>query len=198
MQLTVGNLVQMALRTVRNPREGATEVLSLGVPRNALWLILVLVVTISVMLAQLTNVLILSAGGVLLDGFLSNPVLTGMVQIGLLIVMVYAIYHIGRLMGGRGTFPEAILLVSWLQFIMVCLQVLQTGAMLVLPPVAGILGIIGFALFFWLLTNFVAVLHGFKSLAQVFVMIIASLFGIVFVLSIVLSVLGLGLPMGQI
>ena len=49
-------------------------------------------------------------------------------------------------------------------------------------------------LFFWLLTNFVAELHGFGSLVQVFLMIILSIISIAFVLSVVLSIIGIAVP----
>ena len=46
------------------------------------------------------------------------------------------------------------------------------------------------SLFFWLLVNFIAVLHGFQSTGMVFVMTIVSFITIIFVLSIVLTILG--------
>jgi hypothetical protein len=46
----------------------------------------------------------------------------------------------------------------------------------------------------WLLTNFVAVIHGFRSLGQVFVMILVSLFVLAFVLSILLTLVGVTVP----
>jgi hypothetical protein len=52
MTLTLNGLLGMVWRTVRNPREGATEVLSLGVPREALWPALALVVVLSILFAQ--------------------------------------------------------------------------------------------------------------------------------------------------
>ena len=90
-----------------------------------------------------------------------------------------------------------VLLIAWLQFIMVCIQVVQTALMLIVPPFASLLGIAGLVLFMWLLTNFIAVIHGFRSLGQVFVMILVSLFVLAFVLSILLSIAGVTVP-GQI
>ena len=52
-------------------------------------------------------------------------------------------------------------------------------------------------MFLWLLTNFVAVLHGFRSLGMVFVMIVVSAFAVTFVLSIVMSILGI-VPSGVV
>ena len=98
-------------------------------------------------------------------------------------------------MGGTGSFEETILIVAWLQFVMICLQVVQTGVLLLSTPVAEIFGLLGILLFLWLLTNFVAVLHGFSSLFQVFVMILVSAFGIAFGLSMILTLIGVTMPM---
>lgn len=191
MTLTLNSLVAMAVRTVRNPREGATEVLSLGVPREALWPALALVVTLSILLAKTTAFIVAGDAGAAMP---LGPLAMGFTQLLLLVLMVFAIFWIGRSFGGTGSFEEAILLVAWLQFIMICLQVVQTFALVFLPVVAGLIGIAGLALFLWLLTNFVAVLHGFTSLGQVFVMIIVSAFGIAFGLSIILTLIGVSIP----
>lgn len=194
MNLTLASVIAMALRTVRTPREGAEEVLALGVPREALWPILLLVIVLSVILTQITWI---AFGAETAAGPISgSPTATGVVQLVLLLLMAVAVYFIGRNMGGSGSFAETLLLVSWLQFIMVCVQVLQVIALFILPTLAALLGIAGFALFLWLLTTFIAVLHGFKSLSQVFVMVIVTAFGFAFAVSIILSLFGIGLPVG--
>lgn len=190
MTLTMNNLVAMAWRSVKNPREGATEVLSLGIPREALWPALALVVVLSILLANVTGLLLAGDAGAMPVG----PAATGFIQLALLVVMVFAVFWIGRAMGGSGSFEETILIVAWLQFIMICLQVVQAGILLLSTPVAEVFGLLGILLFLWLLTNFVAVLHGFSSLFQVFVMILVSAFGIAFGLSIILTLIGVTMP----
>lgn len=192
MTLTLNGLLAMVWRSIRNPREGATEVLSLGVPREALWPALALVVVLSILFAHVTALLALGQGG--MGAMPVGPAATGFIQLLLLVVMVFAIFWIGRAMGGSGSFEEAILLVAWLQFIMVCLQVVQAVALIILPPVAGLISIAGLVLFLWLLTNFIAVLHGFTSLFQVFIMILLAAFGIAFGLSIILTLIGVTVP----
>ncbi len=194
MTLSLTQLLAMVWRSITSPREGAAEVLALGVPRQALWLILLIVVVLSILLAQLTA-LIAAPGEVMMDSILGNPVVAGSIQFGLLVIIIFAVFWIGRAMGGTGSFEESMLLMSWLQFIMVCVQVAQTLSMLVLPPLAGLIGIAALALFFWLMTSFVAVLHGFRSLAQVFVMIIVSGFTLAFIFSMLLAILGFEMQM---
>jgi hypothetical protein len=192
MTLTLNNLLAMAWRTVKNPREGAVELLSLGIPREALWPALALVVVLSIILANLAALLLAGDPATAMP---VGPAATGFIQLALLVVMVFAVFWIGRAMGGTGSFEEAILLVAWLQFVMVCLQVVQTGVLLISTPIAEIFGLLGIALFLWLLTNFVAVLHSFGSLFRVFVMILVSAFGIAFGLSILLTLIGVTMPM---
>ncbi|MEL6518574.1 MAG: Yip1 family protein [Pseudomonadota bacterium] len=194
MTLSFNQLLAMVGRSVTNPREGAEEVLALGVPREALWLILAIVVVLSIVLAQITVLFAGPSTNDLMGGFLQNPLITGFIQMGLLVVMIVAVHWIGRALGGRGSFEESMLLMSWLQFIMVCLQALQTLSILILPPFAGLIGIAALVLFFWLLTNFIAVLHGFGSLAQVFIMVLVSGFAIAFLFSLVLTILGVTMP----
>lgn len=199
MTLTFNSVMGLVWRTVTNPREGAAEVLALGVPRQALWTILALVVVLSILLAHATGLLMLAGGGMAMGPIVMGPLVTGVVQLALLLLMVAAIYWIGRAMGGTGSFDETLLLVSWLQFIMVCIQAVQTVALILLAPLATIIGFAALVLFLWLLTSFVAVLHGFRSLAQVFLMILASAFGIAFALSILLAALGFNdVMMGQL
>lgn len=191
MTLTLNSLLGMAWRTVKNPREGATEVLALGIPREALWSALALVVVLSILFAHVTALLVTGDTG---TGMPVGPAATGFIQLALLVIMVFAVFWIGRAMGGRGSFEESILLVAWLQFIMVCLQVLQAAVLILVAPLAGLIGLLGIALFLWLLTNFVAVLHGFPSLIKVFLMILVSAFGIAFGLSLILTLIGVTVP----
>jgi hypothetical protein len=191
MTLTMNNLVAMAWRSVKNPREGAAEILALGVPREALWPALALVVVLSILLANVTALLLAGDAAAAMP---VGPAATGFIQLALLVVMVFAVFWIGRAMGGTGSFEESVLIVAWLQFIMVCLQVVQAGILVISTPVAEIFGLLGALVFLWLLTNFVAVLHGFSSLFQVFVMILVSAFGIAFGLSIILTLIGVTMP----
>lgn len=197
MTFTFTQVLALAGRTVQNPREGASEVLSLGLPRDALWTAVALVVVLSILLSQFSALMMGASGAAPMAGIGISPVMGGLVQLGLLVGMAAAIHLVGRAMGGSGSFPEALLLMAWLQFIMICVQVVQLLAILVIPPLTGIIFILGLVLFLWLLTNFVAVLHGFRSLAQVFVMILVTAFAIAFFLSLVLTILGVTVPIEQ-
>lgn len=193
LDYTPRGLASAAIDTLRNPRSGAARVMAENLPAPVLWTMLVTVVALSVVLGQ-GSLLLVTGGAVADNPYLANPLVMWGLQCALLFVMVHAIHHIGRAMGGQGVFEDTLALVVWLQFVMACLQVVQTAALFILPPVADIIGVVGLVVFMWLLTQFVAVAHGFARLGMVFVMIILSAFGITFLLSIVLSMLGIVVP----
>ena len=194
MTLDLPSLLRLAWDSVRAPREGARIIRGIEMPRTARWEALLLIVVISVILGQLTAFLVLGEPGLMMGPMLANPFMAGVIQMSMLVIMVFAIFWIGRAMGGTGGFGDTILLVAWMQFVMVCLQVIQTAAMILMPPLASLIGIGGFILFFWLLTNFIAELHGFQSLGKVFGMVILSLVGVAFGLSVILTMIGITVP----
>jgi hypothetical protein len=193
--LTLGTLLRLARDTVSNPREGAATVLSYAPARQALWLMFALVIVLSLLLRELVGLVTdLPTGGPIMGPMQDSSLILGLVMAGFLYLTIHAVHRIGRFFGGTGSFEEAALLVIWLQFILICIQVIQIVTLFVLPPLAGLITIIAIALYIWLLVNFIAVLHGFTSLGMVFVATLMSAFALLFAFSIVLSVLGLAVP----
>jgi hypothetical protein len=102
------------------------------------------------------------------------------------------VFAVGRWRGGRGELPDAVILIAWLQFIQLLVVAAQILLMIVLPAVAPVLEIAGVILFLWLLVNFVAEMHGFRSLGLVFLGVIITFVGFVFGMSLLLMILGVG------
>jgi len=195
MNLTFATLVQRAIASVISPRPEARWLLStFDMPREARWLALVLTVVLSVIVAQVGLFFVPLATDMPFAQILTNPFLSTIAQTSLLILMVFVIFFVGRAMGGIGGFGNTILVVAWVQFIMTVLQSLQTVALMVSAPLASILGVISFVIFFRVLTSFIAELHGFKSLLNVFVMILVTMVGLTFGVSILLAIIGVSIP----
>ncbi|MEE4119807.1 YIP1 family protein [Rhodovulum sp. 12E13] len=184
-------------QTFSDPQGAARRLVALDLPAPVLWQALVLVVALSAMAAQVSSLLL--SGGPAAEGeallpFAQSPLLVGMIQGAILVIMVFAVHWIGRSFGGVGRIEDSIAAVTWLQFLLVCLQVVQLGVGFVSPALSGLVGLAGIVFFFWLLTQFVMAVHEFESAAMVFVMIVVSLLAIVFALSLVLTLLGLTVP----
>lgn len=191
-----GQLLRMARHTVSNPRDGAAVILKLHLPMRALWLAFGLVIVLSMFLGEAVALLMGPPDQAAMPPeMMVSPITMGVIQAAFLFLVAHGMARIGQLFGGSGDFQGALALIVWLQFIFLVVQVIQLAAMLVVPPVAGLITILAMGLFFWLLVNFIATLHGFSSLGLIFVMTILTAFGFVFVLSLVLMMLGLGFGM---
>jgi len=184
-------LVSAMVDTVRDPREGARRAMAVQLPRRSRWEAVLLVVVLSVLLSELTLLLSGIPGGMMMGGsLLHNPLAMGVLQLAVLMVLIWGMYVIGRLAGGTGSLDDAIVLVVWLQIIMLGLQVVQLAAMLLLPPLASLIGLGGILLFFYLLTMFTTELHGFSSPGAVFIAILGAMVGFIMVLSFILAMFG--------
>lgn len=192
MSLSV--LLPMAVQTFKTPADVARRLMKMNLSRGVLWQALALVVIVSILLAEATNFIMLSSVDVPEGVFIIPPLTMGVIQFSLLVVMIFAIFWVGRSFGGTGRFQDGLAAVVWLQFIMVCLQVVQTVSMLVLPAMAWLIGIFGLVAFLWLLTHFIATVHGFASLGKVFMMIVLTSFGAAFGLSLLLTLVGVTIP----
>ena len=184
-------------QTFADPRGAAQRIIGMELPIATLWQALALVIVLSVIAAQVTAMLLAPAGmapdmgaEAMGPGFGISPLTLGLLQGAILILMVFCVHWIGRALGGTGRLEDAVALVAWLQFLLVCLQVVQAFLGLAIPGLSALVGLAGLVVFFWLLTQFVMVLHGFGSAGMVFVMIVVSLLAVTFALSILLSILG--------
>jgi hypothetical protein len=190
--MTLGaRLVGLAQLTLQDPFQAARTLLDEGVPLRARTAGLLLVAILSALLASIQ----LGAGRGQLDPFsafmLASPIRAAVFQWAFLALSVLLIHRVGRAFGGRGSFADALLIVVWLQVIMLGFQVVQMMAAPVLPQLAGLIGLISFVVYFWLLTHFIAALHGFASRGLVFLGMVLTALAAGFLLG-VLMILVLG------
>lgn len=187
-------LYRLLFETLQDPQKGARRVMALKLTLAERLQAFALAVLVSVILAQITRLVLPADEGTAMGVMLGTPVQTGLLQTAVLAVTFLAMFLIGRAFGGVGTWPDALLLVVWLEFIMIGLQAFQTLAILILPPLGWMIGLAGLGLFLWLLTHFTAALHRFASLWRVFGMIVVSVVVTAFALSILLAMIGISLP----
>jgi hypothetical protein len=161
-------MLSLARLSLQKPRQAARALMAEDVPIRARTAGLLLVAVVTAVLASLQVGLHPQTLDPVSAAMLASPFRAAVVQWGFLALSVVLIYRVGRAFGGTGSFPDALLIVVWLQLLTLVLQVLQLLATVIAPPLAGIIGIGGFVLFLWLMTNFIAELHGFRSLGLVF------------------------------
>jgi len=188
------DLFPLARDTVADPGAGLRRLSTLGLERRELWLALAAVTATGVAITDVMLRLIARQGLEPMFSIGFPPLFTAAAEFVLLSILIFVIHRVGRMMGGTGSLEDTILAMVWLQFIMACLQALQLVAMLTLPFLAGVLGMAGAVLFFWLLTGFIAELHHFRSRGKVFVGIVIALLALATLLVFLLTLLGVTLP----
>jgi hypothetical protein len=184
-------IIALARASLQDPRAGARMVLSLGVPLPARTAGLLLMAVASAFVMHLGFLLLPPTDDAMSLFMMQSPIRTAVIQWLILVVSVLLIFQVGRAWGGQGSLADTLLIVVWLQVIMLGVQIVQLLALVLAPPLAGLVNIAGLILFFWLLSSFIAELHGFASRGKVLAGIFATTFAVavlvVFVLSLILG-----------
>lgn len=186
---TLAGLLQAARFTVQDPRAGARALMAMRLPMSVRWLAFGLVVTGSSLMTVLAVRFSPAGSDPAVAQVLSQPIALALMQGVVMLVFAQLMARVGQLAGGKGGFADALLLLTWVQVILMLLQIAQIVLELALPPLADLLGLLGLGLMFWLVTNFVAELHGFTSLGAVFAGVICTLLVAGFVVTMLLVAL---------
>ncbi len=194
MTLTLPDLLRLAWETIRAPREAARVVMGVDLPRTARWEALFALVMVGTLLAIAITYLFTGDLVMYLGVIPATPITAAIISVSASVITVFAIYWIGTALGGSGGFGDAILLVAWTQFVVICMQLAQLVTFLLLPAISVLIEVAASVISVWILTNFIAELHGFKSLAKVFLMMLVSLFGLAFGVTLILAVIGVSVP----
>lgn len=179
-----------ALRlTFTNPRAAARWLMGLGLADGPRWLAFTIVAILSALTMTLgEGVEPPSADLGDASGALPLPPLVwvGLLGFGMMVTTGLAT-GVGRLFGGTGRFAQAQVLVVWLQLVQVAMVLVQIGAMLVLPPLAVVIDIASIAVVFWMMSSFLAELHGFRHTGLVFLGILGTGLGMALALALLMA-----------
>ena len=185
------DLKTLAGLSLRDPDRAVAALLGLGVPMSARWMALVLTVTLSALLAWAGTALFPVETGSPVGALVAQPMTFAGMQMAGLVLAAALMAGVGRLFGGQGNFPDALLLVVWIEFLLLVVQAVQVVLMLVFPAVASILGLVAVGLFLWLAVRFARALHGFQSVALVALGMLGTMLVAGFILSFIAAAFGL-------
>jgi len=190
MRFEPGYLLGMALQTIPEPRKVARDVLSLHFPRAILWQVFALFAVLATGLNVAAGMLF-PTDPEMVGSLLADPIRMGLIQAASLVMTIFAIYWVGQAFGGHGTFPQAILTVLWMQYVAVLLQFAVLVLALFAPGMAVLLAVMSVGVSFWILSHFIAEMHGFRSAGLVFATIIVLIFAIGVLLGILFALIGI-------
>lgn len=192
MKFEWGYLFGMVLQTVPEPRKVARDVQSLPLSRGILWQMLALLLVATTFLGVIASILY-PVDPEAFGPLFVDPIITGIAQAAVAVLTVFGIYWVGRMVGGTGSFDQALLTVIWLHFVLLIVElgVIFLGAFA--PGIALLLWILGMVMTFWILSHFIAEMHGFNNAGMVFVGIILTMFAAMVVFSIILGIIGISI-----
>ena len=189
MGMSVGSLQALVVETLTSPDTAARRLFALPLSFGEAWQAMALSCLLSALSTQIVLLLAPPEEAAFLSALIGGPVkLTVVLAVGS-VCMALAIHWIGRGFGGSGTLRGSALLITWIQILMLILQVVQVVFGLILPVLAAAVGLFGLVLVYFLLTRFILVLHGFQSGFKVFVMIVLSQIGLLVALLIILRLI---------
>lgn len=195
MPIDLRTLIIAARDTVQQPRAGARAVIDMGLPARIGWLALGLMAVVSAALAALMYAAFpippedAAPQILMMEQILANPLQLALVQAIILAIGAVLIWRIGMMFGGAGRLADAVALLAWLEFILLLLQLVQTITMGISPPMSQAIGVFGFVIFLWLLSNFTAELHGFASVFSTFLGIIGAVIVLSFAAAVVVALM---------
>ncbi|VDS09219.1 Yip1 domain protein [Paracoccus haematequi] len=177
----------------RDPQTAAHALMAQGWPVQARWMALIAAVSVSALLASLAAMLVGGADpeGTQVVMLSRQPMALAAMQLVAIVLAAGLMSGVGRLFGGHGRFEDALLLTVWIEVLLLLIQVVQLVLSLVLPGVAGLLGLAAIALFLWLTVQFTKALHGFRNSAKVALGLIGTAFVAGFILSLIAAALGI-------
>lgn len=181
-------------QTVKAPREGAQQVLSLNLSAQVLWMALSLVsVVTSIILASLLQIAPLPQDdmGNLMRTMpaYDAPIIFALMQWARAVVTVFILYWTGRMFGGTGRLVDILAVITWLQAVTFALM-LGIGVLgVVLPFVSSILIFAMVVWWLWAVASSLDVAHGFDNTMKAAAVLIVSVIGATIGLSIFFGVM---------
>ena len=189
------SLPELALLTLRDPKEGARIVLGWKLSREALWTAIFLVGVFTTILSTLGQLIMPLPEPMQALG--NRPFVYLVIAVGGFIATVLAVYWTGRMLGGQGDLYDFMTLLLWLQVMRTAAQAFILVALLIAPVLGSFIALFVGVATIWIFVNFISVGLQLDSLWRaVFVLIlgaIAFVVGLSFLLSLI-GVSAVGVP----
>lgn len=156
MQLDMQSLMRLLGETLRQPEMVAERLKPDYVPRKILWMAIVILSVLSAILGTISS-----------GSLIAAPFGMALMTLGLLVITIFGSQLICGWFGGTGTLDQAMYLLSWQHFVVLCLQTIGFILSLALAPIAGAITLAIGLIAFWQMAVFIKVLHDFTSIGRV-------------------------------
>jgi hypothetical protein len=177
---------------IQDPAPAARRLLDAQLGLQNLWMALIVVAIVNVLMLALLQAA--SPAPVIFadQAMVITPFTYAAIISVFLFLLVYTVYHLGRLMGGVGSVADSLAIIVLFQTISVSLEAVQVFLVLISPAIAQFFGMISLAILLRCILHFINEMHGFGSLGKALVVIVLALLGTALIAGMVLAFLGVG------
>lgn len=186
MDVALMSLVQI---TLRQPREAAEHIMSMGLKRDVLWTGLLLGAALYALVMQL--IMYVSEPTIGLPSFASKPLVLFVIVAGGLVVYVHALHWVARALGGSGDLWDMLSVMVWLQILRAVAQLALLMITLALPALGVLLTLVVGIWGLWIMFHFIAAAGRLPTAGHGIAVVVIAAIGLVLGLSIFLSLIGL-------
>ncbi|WP_019953733.1 YIP1 family protein [Yoonia vestfoldensis] len=196
MNITMQSAGRALWAAITDPATAARQALDWRLGLGNLWTALALVAVLNVLMLALLQA-VSPMPVVIQEGMTLTPFSYAVIITVFLFLLVYTIYHVGRMMGGQGTVEDSLTVIVLFQSVSVALEAVQVLLVVISPQIASIFGLVSLAILIRCILNFVNVMHRFQSLGKAFGTLLFAVIGTALIAGIVLTVLGVAPTGGQ-
>lgn len=196
MTVDLTQLQRLVGMSLSRPRQVAEALNDMRITRDILWTMLLLVVILRVITLSIKLQLQPDLAAALPMTLL--PFGMTVATAAVMVVLVFAIYFGGQMLGGTGRFPGALLMMIWLQGMAFAFQAVEIATSLIFPVLSLIVAVAGMG---WALAAIIIaidVLHGFRNLFKAAAVLIIATLGPIVGLSFILTLIGVTAQGGAI
>jgi hypothetical protein len=204
MNLILTTLWEWTKLTVRSPATASAMVKASKLPFEASIIMIVLAGVVSGVSSGFLDFLsgsppveFLLEDGQTLVFDRSGPFMQGIYAVGTGLALAYAIFQIGKRMGGKGSLADIMAVTAVLQLVMTVILLVQTVVLLFVPVFGFGLLVFGLYIFFRGLGHAVNIGHSFNSLGLSTGVIALSFVAVVILAFIFVAMFGIG-PVGEL
>ncbi len=183
------NLKNLAVLTLTDPAEAARQLMAMNLGREVLWVAFALAIVLNTLLQTASNVVFPVIDSEF-QGIANSLVLYVAIVGGGLFLSILAFYHVGRRMGGTGSFNDIMVLMVWLQFLRVAVQAAGLIFLMTIPVLSALLAFAAFVVGLYITVHFLDQAHRLGSLPRAVGVLFLSVLAIAALLILVLSLVG--------
>ncbi len=186
--MTSGDLRALFVATLTDPARAARQLIAAELPRQAVWLALLLAAALNAILFTLSNMAVPTPE--MFPGFMRSPlVYFALVVLGF-VVFVMALSWAGRLLGGLGEFDRVLVVMVWFQYLRLAVQAASLVLVLTIPALSVVLVLAATVVGIWILLHFIAQAHGLDSLGRAAGVLIVAALAMVVATSMFIALVG--------